>query len=397
MCVKTYEIDIRMSNQINCLGMSLEKWLQKVIEDCKTDLKKSSKELKKQPLKMSMNIEAGKESYGFSIDLADMLEKVAIPTMLLSKGFDGITTAIECLDMPFKKDRRIKGYSESEYIVPFCLEDEEKLVLLEPMVLPGFMEAFGLGEYAYGASSLFLALDFFKYVDIINSRTKPTIMAFFGLTDFQEVPNVNFIDFLNFQLKNLNIPSKKKEEIQKNIEKKNICEFLPKNIFKAYGIPEFRVPITDGLRLSLYDPTKALEKRKLRAYANSVGIPGFLNPTIVDYSLFVANASGKTKPDVVGEIMRNGKALGHSPSASKLVPDIKPADALNDPLGLMKELKGLGLLTQMRGTYKLCPKGLRLVEAEIFGKPKESSLTKIWNVAKKAKEILPFLKFVIKD
>jgi hypothetical protein len=255
------------------------------------------------------------------------------------------------------------------------------------------MEAFGLGEYAYSVAAPFLALDFFKYIDIINAQNKPTIMAFFGLTGFQEISSVNFTDLISAQLKNMNIPTKK-EEVQKNIENKNIFEFFPKNIFKVYGIPEFRVPIKDGLRLSLYDPKSSLEKRKLGAYAVSLGIPGFLNPTIVDYSLFVANISGKTKPDVVGDIMTKGKALGHSPAASKLVQDIKPSEALDDPLGLMKELRRLGLLTEMKGTYKLCPKGFRLVEAEIVGRPKESSLTKIWNVVKKAKEILPFLKFL---
>jgi hypothetical protein len=373
----------------------LEKWLEKVIADCKKELQKSTNEFKNQPVRMSMNIEAGKENLTLNVDLSQMFEKIAIPTMLLAKGFEGIAKAIECLDIPFEKDRKIKGYSESEYSVPFCLEDEEKLVLLEPVILPGLMEAFGLGEYAYGVSSVFLALDFFKYVDIINSQTKPTIMAFFGMSNFQDVSSVNFSDYLNVQLNSLNMPSKK-EEIKKSIEQKNIYEFLPKNIFKAYGIPEFRVPIADGVHLSLYDPLRALDRRKLRSYANSVGITGFLNPTIVDYSLFVVNASKKTEPNTVGDIMRKGKALGHSPSESRLVPGVKPAEVLDDPMGLMKQLKALGLLTEMRGTYRLCPKGFRLVEAEIRGKPKESSLTKVWNVAKKAKEILPFLKFVTK-
>ena len=146
----------------------------------------------------------------------------------------------------------------------------------------------------------------------------------------------------------------------------------------------------------MYDSKNSLEKRKLGAYAISLGIPGFLNPTIVDYSLFVANISGKTKPEVVGDIMTKGKALGHSPAGSKLVPDIKPPEALDDPLRLMKELRRLGLLTEMKGAYKLDSKGLHLVSAEVMGKPKELSLSKIWNVVKKAKEILPFLRFLTK-
>jgi len=54
------------------------------------------------------------------------------------------------------------------------------------------------------------------------------------------------------------------------------------------------------------------------------------------------------------------------------------------------------LLTEMKGAYKLDSKGLHLVSAEVMGKPKELSLSKIWNVVKKAKEILPFLRFLTK-
>jgi len=186
-----------------------------------------------------MNIEAGKESVVFSVNLGDLLEKIALPTMLLGKGFDGVSKAIECLGIPFKKNQRIKGFSESEYIIPFCLEDKEKLVLLEPLLIPGFMEAFGLGEYAYGAAAPFLALDFFKYVDIINAQNKPTIMAFFGLTSFKEVSSVNFIDLIKAQLKNMNIPTKK-EEVQKSIENKNIFEFFRRTSLRFTVFQNFK-------------------------------------------------------------------------------------------------------------------------------------------------------------
>jgi len=94
--------------------------------------------------------------------------------------------------------------------------------------------------------------------------------------------------------------------------------------------------------------------------------------------------------------MHKGKALGHSPSKSELLPDLEPEEALDDPLSLMKELKKLNMVTEIKGTYKLSNKGLQLVNAEIVGKPKEWSLSKIWNVVKKAKDILPFLKFLPK-
>jgi len=55
------------------------------------------------------------------------------------------------------------------------------------------------------------------------------------------------------------------------------------------------------------------------------------------------------------------------------------------------------MVTEVRGSFKLSTKGLRLVNAEVIGKPKEWSLSKIWNVVKKAKDILPFFKFLAKD
>lgn len=294
-----------------------------------------------------------------------------------------------------KKDYRIKGYSESEYVIPFYLETQERQILFNPLYFSGFMEAFGLGEFEYNIFSPFLALEFFKYIDILSAQTKPTIMSFIGLTGFKDIAEVNFLDFIKEQVTNYNI-SPKKEDIQKDLEEKFIYQINPQSIFKAYGIPKFEMQVIDALRLSSYDPKKMPEKKKIKAYATSLGIYGFLNPTVVDFPLFVTNLSGKANPEDIGDIMRKGKALGHSPSESELLPDLNPEEALDDPLSLMKELKKLNLLTEIRGTYKLSNKGLRLVNADVIGKPKEWSLSKIWNVVKKAKDILPFLRFLSK-
>jgi hypothetical protein len=376
--------------------LSLEKWLEKIVEECRKESQRNLAEFEKKPVKMSMSIRAGEESFGFDIDLSNIMEKFILPAQLLQKGFDGIETTIGCLEIPLRLNHRIRGYSGSEYLVPFYLEDKEKQIIFEPMLLSGFMEAFGLGKFAYSAFSPFLALEFLKYIDIMNAQTKPTIMAFVGLTGFQNISEVNFFDFIKSQLKSHNITPKKKD-IEESMKAKNIYEIAPESMFKAYGIPRFQIQLIDALRLSLYDPEKTLEKEKMKAYAASLGIPGFLNPTIVDYPLFITRMSRKSSPEVVGEIMRKGKALGHSPSRSELLASLKTSEALDDPLDLMKELAKLGLLTEIRGMYKLSSNGLRMVNAEVIGKPKEWSLSKIWNVVKKAKDILPFLKFLSRN
>lgn len=369
----------------------MEKWLERVLQDCRRESQKASKGLEKQPVKISSSITAGKESFRFELDLTDAMEKIILPAQLLTRGFDGIKKTITGLGIPFKTDYRVKGYSDSEYMIPYFLEDRDRQILIEPLFFSGFMEAFGMKNLDYTAFFPLFALDFFKYIDIMNAQTKPTIMAFIGLTDFQDITQVSFLEFIRSRLKEYGHDPEK--DIEKTLVDKNLFGTMPQNMFKAYGIPRFELPVIDALRISTYDPKKPSQRRRIVAYATSIGTLGFLNPTVVDYSLFTAFRSRRTQPDSVGEIMRKGKALGHLPSKSPLLPDFGNAEALEHPLSLMKELKELGLLTEFRGTYKLTSKGLSIVNAEVIGKPKEWSLTKIWNVVKKAKEILPFLKF----
>lgn len=373
----------------------MEKWLERILEDCKKESQKASDALGKQPVKISTSIEAGKESFGYEIDLTDALEKVILPAQLLMKGFEGIKNTITSLGIPLKTDFLIKGYSDSEYVVPYFLEDGNRQILIEPLIFSGFMEAFGMKNLDYSAFFPFFALDFFKYMDIMNAQTKPTIMAFIGLTGFRDITQVNFLDFIKSRLKEYGHDPEK--DIKRTLVDKQLFGTMPQNVFKAYGIPRFELTVTDALKISTYDPSKPSQKERIVAYATSIGTFGFLNPTVVDYSLFTTYRSKRTQPESIGEIMRKGKALGHIPSNSPLLPDLQSIEALEHPLSLMKKLKGLGLLTEFRGTYKLTSKGLQIVNAEVIGKPTEWSLTKIWNVVKKAKDILPFLKFLSKD
>jgi hypothetical protein len=372
----------------------MEKWLEAIIDECKRDgEKRILEEMKTKPIKWSMKIEAGTDIANFDIDLKGFIDKVILPTQLLKIGFDGIENALKSLDMPLKKDYRIKGYSESEYSVPFYLEDEKRLVLIEPMLVSGLMEALGLGDRAYTIFSPLLGLEFFKYVDIMNAQAKPTIMAFIGLTNFKEVTDVNFFDFFKLNLDTMQA-SPSQEQSKESRPKQNVFEFLPRNVFNIYGIPDFKIPLVEGLRLSRYDVEKNVDKRKIAAYTTSIGMRGFLNPNIVDYALFTTNLSGRTNPKTISDIMQGGEALGHSPSKSKLLPDTKPIDVIHDPMILLDELKKQGMITEITGKFKLTPDGLCMVNAEVKGKPKETTLSKIWNVVKKAKEVLPFLKFL---
>jgi hypothetical protein len=374
--------------------VEMDEWLEAIINGCKREgEKRILEEMKTKPLKWSMKIQAGTDIADFDIDLKGFIDKVVLPTQLLKIGFDGIENALRSLDMPLKKDCRIKGYSESEYSVPFYLEDEKRLVLIEPMLVSGLMEALGLGDLAYTMFSPLLALEFFKYVDIMNAQAKPTIMAFIGLTNFKEVADVNFFDFFKSNLDSMQA-SPSRERSEESRPKQNVFEFLPRNVFNIYGIPDFKIPLVEGLRLSRYDIEKNVDKRKIAAYTTSIGMRGFLNPNIVDYALFTTKLSGRTNPKTVSDIMQGGEALGHSPSKSKLLPDAKPIDVIHDPMILLDELKKQGMLTEITGNFKLTPAGLCMVNAEVKGKPKETTLSKIWNVVKKAKEVLPFLKFL---
>jgi hypothetical protein len=58
-----------------------------------------------------------------------------------------------------------------------------------------------------------------------------------------------------------------------------------------------------------------------------------------------------------------------------------------DPMTLLKELKKQGITTEISSKFKLTPQGLRLVEADVKGKPQEATLSKVYNVVRKAKEL----------
>jgi len=52
------------------------------------------------------------------------------------------------------------------------------------------------------------------------------------------------------------------------------------------------------------------------------------------------------------------------------------------------------MTTEISSKFKLTAQGIRMVEADVIGKPQEATSSKVYNVVKKAKELLPFLKFL---
>ena len=77
-----------------------------------------------------------------------------------------------------------------------------------------------------------------------------------------------------------------------------------------------------------------------------------------------------------------------------MLPNIKPKKAMDDPSDLMEYLEQKGMAVEVKGRYKLTPEGQKLAEIEVYGKPSEITLKKIWNIIKNAKHLVPFLKFI---
>ncbi|OFV67935.1 MAG: hypothetical protein SCAL_000575 [Candidatus Syntrophoarchaeum caldarius] len=368
-------------------------WLEKILKECGEQKQKELHELRGEPPKFTFRIESGKESFGFRIDLSELIDKFYTPIKLLERAQSGISNLLTALNLNFEMNYVVKGLS-GEYIVPFYLKDEERQVIFTPALFPCILEAFGFpSPQSYNAFLPFLTLEFFKYIDIMNAQEKPTIMAFYGITNFTEVANVNFLEFFEATLKDKGItPSK--GDIQKSMKNEGIYGIDIKNMFESYGIPRIDIKLKDALRMSILSPDISENKRELVGYCVELDLPRFLNPTILDYSLYATHKYGEIKPETLGDFITKGKSLGHTPSSSKRLPDITPKKAEKDPFDLMEYLKQEEMVVEARGKYTLTPEGLRLTEMEVYGKPPESTLRKVWNIIMNAKRLIPFLKFI---
>ncbi len=227
----------------------------------------------------------------------------------------------------------------------------------------------------------------------MNAQEKPTIMAFYGITNFGELANINFLEFIKVTLQDKGI-TPTKDDLQKSMEKEGIYGINIKNMFESYGIPRIDIKLRDALRMYILSPGIPENKRELIGYGIELGIPRFLNPSILDYSLYATHKYAEIEPEMLGNFIVKGKSLGHFPSPSGLLPDITPKKAERDPLDLMEYLEQKGKVTEVKGKYKLTSEGQKLIELEIYGKPPELTLRKIWNLIKNAKHLIPFLKYI---
>ena len=123
----------------------MEQWLKRIVRECEEEAKisKNAQDLKK-PAKMSFGLEVGEQKFSASFDVAKMMRPLILPMMLFGKATQGIGAMFSTLEnMELKFNQQVRGYSGSRYEVPFVLEDAKRLVIVEPQVLPSFLEVFG--------------------------------------------------------------------------------------------------------------------------------------------------------------------------------------------------------------------------------------------------------------
>lgn len=370
-----------------------EDWLEKILQECEEQKRKEISKLKKESPKISFKVESGKESFGLKMDIGDLLDKFYIPIQLLEKAQMGVANLLNTLDLDFKTNYAVKGLS-GEYIIPFYLEDKDRQIIFTPALFPCFLEAFGIPvTESYNAFAPFMTLDFFKYIDIMNAQEKPTIMAFYGITNFSDMVNVNLLEFIKVTLQDKGI-TPDKGDLEISMKKEGLYGINIKNMFESYGIPRIDMNVKDALRAHILSPDIPEGRRELIGYREELGMIRFLNPSVLDYSLFACHKQGMVEPEEMGNFMRRGELLGHYPSFSNTLPDIKPKRAVDDPLDLMEYLEQKGKATEVKGKYELTPEGQKLVEIEVYGKPSAITLQKIWNIIKNANHLIPFLKFI---
>jgi len=372
-----------------------EDWLEEIIKRIEEEKKRELSEFKREPARFSMNIEIGRENLGFRMNIGDLIDKFYTPFQLLGKAQEGINNLLSTLkdfEMDLKTNHIVKGLS-GEYLVPLYLEDKNRQVIFNFAIFPCFLETFGIpATESYNVFAPFMTLDLFKYIDIMNAQEKPTIMAFYGIKNFSDITSVNFLEFIMHQLQIKEEP--KEEELRESMKKEGIYGINLKNAFESYGVPKIDVKIKDALRMHILNPKNPENKRELIGYREELGISRFLNPSISDYSLYACYKRGEVEPEELGNFIEKGKLLGHYPSSSNLLPDITPRKAERDPFDLLEYLEQKGKTTEVRGKYKLTPEGQKLVEIEIYGKPSEITLRKIFNIIKNMKQLIPFLKFI---
>lgn len=372
----------------------MEKWLIKVMSEAKTQAKEDAKKAQEEPAKVSFQIEMGEKKLALDIDMLEWVEKLAYPGHLIERALMGFDNLLSAMPFEIKREQRVTGYSGSVYEIPYLLEDETRQVIFIPALHTSFVEALGLPKpYSYNMFAPFLSMEFVKFLDILNGQNKPTILAFYGLKGLQAISGVNLFDLLRESVKACGFEPTK-EEMEKGLKSEKLYDVNLSGLLQVYGIPRIDMRLKDTLRMSTLDPRLPSDKRILHKMGASTGILGFLNPSILDYSLFTVHKAGIATGQDITNMVNNGTKVGHAPSTSDKLPSLDFDDVIREPILMLEELGRQNMLTEFKSGFELTEQGLKIVRAEVYGKPKERTLNKVWNVGKRIKEISPFLKFV---
>ncbi len=372
----------------------MEKWLIKVVSEAKAQAEEDARQAQEEPTKVSFQIEVGEQKLALAIDVLEWAEKLAFPGHLIERALVGFDNLVSTLPLEIKREQRVTGYSGNVYEIPCLLEDDSRQVIFVPALHTSFADALGLPRpYSYSAFAPYLSMEFVKFLDILNGQEKPTILAFYGLKGLRAISGVNLFDVLKEALKAQGFEPTK-EGFEKGLKEKRLFGINLNSLLQVYGIPRIDLRLKDALRMSTLDPHVPSDNRILRKIATSTGILGFLNPSILDYSLFTAHRAGIAKEQDIPNMIDRGEKIGHAPSISPQLPGLSFGDVIREPMLLLRKLSRLNMVTEIKGGFELTEHGLKIVRAEVYGKPKKSALNKVWNVMKRIEEIAPFLKFV---
>jgi len=361
-------------------------WLTEMIRQIEEERIENIGYPKKQVLEIFYREGRKKPKLIANMNISELERQFYTPIHLIENANKGIENLLSYLNYDFQKDVTIQGTS-GEHYVQYLIKDKDRQIILNPSYQQCFLETLGISQdESYNYFAPILAMDFFSYIDIMNSQKTPTIMAFFGLKGLNEISSLNMMEFIEKSLNRNNFPSTQ-EETEKILTENKTIKLNTKKMFETYGIPRINFTLKDALRASILSLNIPEQKREMQGYLNETGFIRVLNPTVIDYTLFAIKETNSLNPVQLGEFLRCGSHLGHTASAGNEHREFSAKNAFSDPTDLLEYCEQKGLLTEVHGQYKLTPQGLRIEKFEIQGKPPEPILNKIWNTMK---GVIPF-------
>lgn len=370
---------------------STQDWLSDMIQQIEKDRIENVGYPKKQVLEIFYREGRRKPRLVANMDISELERQFYTPIHLIEKADKGIENVLSLLNYEFEKDVTIQG-TAGEHHIQYYIKDKGRQIILNPSYHQCFLETLGIPQDdAYNFFAPTLAMDFFSYIDIMNSQKTPTIMAFYGLKGISEISQVNMLDFIQNSMKREEIPSTK-EDTEIFLKDNKAIKLNTKGMFEKYGIPRIDFAFKDVLRASILSQKTPEQKRELMGYLDETELLRVFNPSVLDYALYAAKNSASINSEQLGTFFRTGHHLGHTASKKLGERESVPNKIFSDPSDLLEYCEQKGLLTELRGEYSLSPHGLEIEKLEIQGKPPEPILNKIWNTMK---DIIPFYQLFI--